>query len=166
MKEWRVRGRKSDSIKLVEILVEASNWADAVAAATAGAHQLTVRDAVRSDLEKLAIDRLVSAHGWTSYENHPWASYRERPLFTTKDYPTAVGPRQAVVRPVAPDNGRGQLWLVGDYMSEGNNALVGVMAIIHQDAADDVVYGLVDRFAEDVSHRISQTYAARLLKAA
>lgn len=165
MKEWRVRGRTSDSIKLVEIIVEAKSWADAVAEAT-GAHRLTVRDAVRSDLEKLAIDRLVSAHGWTSYENHPWKSYRERPFFTTKDYPTAVGPRQAVVRPIVPDNGMGQLWLVGEYISEGNNALVGAMAIIPQDAADDVVYGLVDRFAEDVSQRISETYAARLLKAA
>jgi hypothetical protein len=166
MKEWRVRGSKADSIKLVEIIVEANTWAGAVAEATAGAHQLTVRDAVRSDLEKLTIDRLVSVHGWTSYENHPWTSYRERPFFTTKDYPTAVGPKRAVVRPVVPDNGMGQLWLVGEYISEGNNALVGAMAIIHQDAADDVVYEHVDAFAQKVSQRISETYAARLLKAA
>ncbi|KVP75251.1 hypothetical protein WJ96_05705 [Burkholderia ubonensis] len=58
----------------------------------------------------------------------------------------------------------GQLWLVGEYISEGNNVLAGVMAIIPQDASADVVFEHVDAFAEEVNQRISETYAARLLK--
>jgi hypothetical protein len=165
MKEWRVRGRRDGSSKIVELIVDAKSWAGAVAEAQSGAHQLVVRDAVRIDLEKLAIGRLITEHGWKSYEQHPWKSYRDNPIFTTKDFATAVGPQMAVIRPVVPDNGMGQLWLVGEYISEGNNALVGTMAIIQQDAADDVVYELVDQFAGKVSLRISETYAARLLLA-
>ncbi|RQR65653.1 hypothetical protein DIE18_04175 [Burkholderia sp. Bp9125] len=164
MKDWKLRGRENGAGPLVEVTLQAESWADAVAQATAGLQRLVVRDAVRVGLEELAIARLCTNHRWKSYADHEWKWYREAPLFTTKDYATAVGPRRAVIRPVVPDNGLGQLWLVGEYISEGNNALVGTMAIIPQDAPDDVVYKLVDRFADDVSHRISETYAARLLK--
>jgi hypothetical protein len=166
MKDWKVRGRENGAGPLVEAVVAAETWAAAVAEASSDTHRLSVRDAVRVGLQELAIARLCSHHGWTSYAQHPWKSFRDSPFFTTKDFPTGVGPRMAVVRPVVPDNGSGQLWLVGEYISEGNNALVGAMAIIPQDASDDVVHKFVDRFAEDVAERISQTYAARLLQAA
>jgi hypothetical protein len=166
MKEWRVRGRRDGSSKIVELIVDAKSWAGAVAEAQSGAHQLKVRDAVRIDLEALAIGRLITEHGWMSYAQHPWKSYRDNPIFTTKDFPTAVGPQMAVIRPIVPDNGMGQLWLVGEYISEGNNALVGTMAIIPQDADDAEVFMHVDDFAARVTQRISETYAARLLKVA
>lgn len=163
MKEWKVRGRENGAGPLVAVTLQAESWTDAVAQATGGPYRLVVRDAVRVGLEELAITRLCTNHGWKSYADHEWKSYREAPLFTTKDYPTAVGPRRAAIRPIVPDNGLGQLWLVGEYISEGNNALVGTMAIIPQDAPDDEVFKLVDRFADDVSRRIAETYAARLL---
>lgn len=166
MRNWKVRGRENGAGPLVEVTISAESWAAAVSEATSGMHRLVVRDAVRVGLEELAIARLCSNHGWTSYAQHPWKSYRESPFFTTKDFPTVVGPRMAVVRPVVPDNGMGQLWLVGEYISEGNNALVGAMGIIPQDASDDVVFNVVDKFAEDVAERISKTYAGRLLEAA
>lgn len=87
------------------------------------------------------------------------------PTFACKDFMTAVGWKTAVVRVVVPDNGLDQIWLMGDYRSEGFNALMGCMAVIPQNADQVTLNAHVDKFSQDVEQAIADTYAGQLLAA-
>lgn len=155
MQNWKVRGTKDG--KFTEVIVQAQDWVDAAQAGRAAPHMMDVRDVVLVDLPEVLMARLHSEHGFVP----------DRLLltFACKDFMTAVGWKTAVVRVVVPDNGLGQIWLMGDYRSEGFNALVGCMAVIPQDADQETLYAHVDKFAQDVEQAIADTYAGQLLAA-
>lgn len=155
MQNWIVRGMKNG--KPTEITVEASSWAAAAAAGRAEPHGIAVRDVMLVGLPGILMARLREVHGYTQD--------RLLPTFANKDFLTAVGWKMATIRVVVPDNDLGQIWLMGDYQSEGRNALVGCMAILSQDADEATLNAGIDKFSQDVDYAISQTYAGRLLAA-
>lgn len=156
MQNWIVRGMKNG--KPTEITVQAVDWSGAVAAGRAEPHSIDVRDVTLIGLPALLMGRLRSAHGYTPDQLLP--------TFARKEFPTAVGWKPAVLRVVIPDNELGQIWLMGDYRSEGRNILVGCMAILSQDADEATLFAQVDKFAQDVADAVANSYAGRLLKAA
>jgi hypothetical protein len=155
MQNWKIRGTKEG--KFAEVIVQALDWAAAADAGRAAPHMMDVRDVVLVDLPEVLMARLHSEHGFVPD--------RLLPAFARKDFMTAVGWKPAVVRTVVPDNDMGQIWLMGDYRSEGVNALVGCMAVIPQDADIETLYAHVDKFSQDVTEAIANTYAGRLLAA-
>ena len=155
MKNWKIRGTKDG--KFTEVIVQAQAWADAAKAGREAPHTMDVRDVVLVDLPEVLMARLHREHGFVPD--------RLLPTFACKDFMTAVGWKTAVVRVVVPDNDMGQIWLMGDYHSEGRNALVGCMAVISQDADNDTLHAYVDKFSQDVTEAIANTYAGRLLAA-
>ena len=156
MRNWKVRGTQQGM--LVEIILQATDWTAAVQAATQHPHLMDVREAEAVDLQAVLMERLRYVHGFTPD--------RIRTTFACKDYMTAVGWKTAVVRTVVPNNGLNQIWLMGDYSSEGRNALAGTLAVMSQAADKETLYAAVDKFVQDVSDVIANTYAGRLLKAA
>jgi len=107
------------------------------------------------DIKKVVMQRLVSLHGWTQDSLLDFAA--------TKQYPTAVGMKQASVR-IRKDSTEPQYWLNGEYQSEGNNALAACVGCIRADLQIEEVEALVDTFAAKADKTVSETYAARLLK--
>jgi hypothetical protein len=156
MQDWIVRGMKQG--KPTEVVLQANDWAGAVAAGRAEPHGIDVRDVTLVGLPALLMARLRTAHGFTPD--------RIFPTFASKDFMTAVGWKTAVIRVVVPDNGLNQIWLMGEYQSEGKNALVGCMAIMPQDADEATLNAHIDKFSQDVDKAVAETYAGRLLKAA
>lgn len=152
MKIWNARGKQDG--KMGEVSVRGETWKAAEAAARAE-HGMEVRDMVLVGLPDILLGRLCDEHGWTRDRIVPVVS---------KDFPTAVGPKRAFVRVVVPDNGLGQIWLTGEYTSEGNNALVGCTAYLSQDSFLEELDAGVDAFAQRVTKTISETYAGRLLR--
>ena len=106
-------------------------------------------------MREVVLHRLISLHGWIA----------ERVLdnVVMKQYPTAVGPKQAVAR-ITKDNIVAQYWLSGEYQSEGSNALATCIDCIPASAPTEEVGTLVDAFALKADKMIADTYAARLLK--
>jgi hypothetical protein len=104
------------------------------------------------NIKQVAIERLAVQHGWKT----------DSLLDTvvTKQYPTAVGLKQASARIV---EGNAQYWLHGEYQSEGRNALSTCMACIRTSFSVSEVQVAVDAFVRDVNATIAETYAARLL---
>ena len=104
------------------------------------------------NIKTIAIQRLVNQHGWTAdtvLDN-----------VVTKQYPTAVGLKQASARVT---EGNAQHWLSGDYQSEGRNAISTCFACIKASASVTEVEAALDAFVRDVNKTIAETYAARLL---
>jgi hypothetical protein len=85
-------------------------------------------------------------------------------IVVMKEYPTAVGLKQAATY-FSEDSVNAQFGLKGYYVSEGSNALAGCFACIKADADLSKVEALVDAFAAEANQRVSETYAASLLKA-
>lgn len=156
MQNWIVRGMKNG--KPTEVTVQARDWAAAAAAGRSPAHGIEVRDVMLIGLPALLMNRLRTAHGYSPD--------RLIPTFAHKEFLTAVGLKTGVVRVVVPDNDLGQIWLMGEYLSDGRNALVGCMAIMSQDADEATLYAHVDKFSQDVDNAVANTYAGRLLNAA
>ena len=140
----------------VDVIVQATDWTAAVDAGRATPHQLEVQYVTLVDLPEVLLARLHDQHGYRPD--------RLMPTFATKEFKTAVGWKQAVVRIVVPD-GLGQFWLLADYQSEGRNALAGTMAVIPQDADQDAINAHVDKFSRDIDEAVANTYAGRLLAA-
>ena len=107
------------------------------------------------DIQKFAMARLVSHHGWTAD--------RLLTCVVTKQYPTAVGLKQASAY-IRKDNTVPQYWMNGDYQSEGRNALAIAFACIPANADVATVEAHVDAFAATADKLVAETYAARLLK--
>ncbi|WP_434715594.1 hypothetical protein [Paraburkholderia sp. A3RO-2L] len=98
----------------------------------------------------------LAAHGWSI----------DRLLKSAKrEYETAVGLKQASVW-FRKDSEVDQFWLSAQYDSEGCNAAACCYAIVPEKASEDAVAAAVDAFIENLDNTVSQTYAARLLKAA
>lgn len=81
----------------------------------------------------------------------------------TKDFATAVGPKQASVW-LTDDREFPRYWLHGSYYSEGRDALAACYGIIPAIAEMADIDALVDQFLTDVAHTVGSTYAARLLR--
>lgn len=154
MKHWKVRGLKNG--QKVDITVQASDWTGAVDAGRAEPHKLEVQYVTLVDLPEVLMARLHHQHGYRPD--------RLMPMFATKEFKTAVGWKQAVVRVVVPD-GLDQIWLLADYQSDGRNALANTMAVIPQDADQDTINAHIDKFSNDIDSTVANTYAGRLLAA-
>ena len=100
--------------------------------------------------------RLVEHHGWRadSLLGH----------VVTKDYPTAVGLKQAIVR-VTTDAGHARHWLTATYWSEGRNAVGNCAGCLPDQASIVDLERQVDGFARGLNQAVADTYAARLLAA-
>lgn len=155
MKIWKVRGTQKG--KSVEQIIPAADWLGAVQAAGTGWNAMTVREAMLLGLPEVLASRLCAKHGWTVDG--------AAPTVVSREYPTAVGMKLAVVRSVVPDNGLAQIWLKAEYQSEGRNALAGCAVYISQDADLTTIYSHVDEFVAQVDAAVAETYAARLLAA-
>ena len=154
MKNWKVRGLKNG--QKVDITVQALDWTGAVDAGRAEPHKLEVQYVTLVDLPEALMARLQLWHGYRPD--------RLMPTFATKEFKTAVGWKQAVVRVVVPD-GLGQVWLLADYQSEGRNALANTMAVIAQDADQVTINAHLEKFSNDIDTAVAETYAGRLLAA-
>lgn len=113
-----------------------------------GASEAPGRDALPLIIECLAArgwiaDRIVSA--------------------ATKDFMTAVGPKQATVW-VAYSRSSACHVLTGQYQSQGNNALSACWSWIPATACESEIANAVDEHLAKVEHAIGETFAVRLLK--
>lgn len=154
MKNWKVRGLKQG--QKVDITVRAQDWTAAVDAGRAAPHQLEVQYVTLVDLPEVLMARLHHQHGYRPD--------RLMPTFATKEFKTAVGWKQAVVRVVVPD-GLGQIWLLANYQSEGRNVLANTMAVIPQDSDQDTINAHIEKFSNDIDNAVVESYAGRLLAA-
>lgn len=101
-----------------------------------------------------AIAALLVTCGWTLSDGTAIAS---------KMYPTAVGPKQALVYLVQyPESDRAVL--TGDYTSEGRNALSTAFVFVPHHADPETIHRLVHQFATGCNATVADTYAVRLLK--
>ncbi|HDR9105462.1 TPA: hypothetical protein QDB04_002303 [Burkholderia vietnamiensis] len=95
-----------------------------------------------------------------------WALYTVSSLPAgTREYATAVGLKQASVW-LSKSSEYERYYLTAHYESEGRNAAASCFAFIPMAASEDEVATAVDTFIASVDKAISETYAARLLKAA
>lgn len=97
---------------------------------------------------------VLQLHGWVPTDGVAIAS---------KTFPTAVGPKVALV--YLQDYGKGteNYVLAGDYQSEGRNILEPEFVLLPKQASDEVLRSLVLKFAAKVAKAIAASYAARLL---
>lgn len=103
-------------------------------------------------LRKTISDELLK-HGWTLDEGSAIAS---------KFYATAVGKKQAHLYLTGKD-ASGCSLIVGEYFSEGRNALEPHAAFVPGSVSHDQIQGIVARFARNADAVIAQTYAVKLL---
>lgn len=81
----------------------------------------------------------------------------------TKEYATAVGPKQALAYILDFGPAEDSVILTGTYQSEGRNCLSSLMIPIPRTAAAALVVQQLERFAKEADATIAHTYAARLL---
>lgn len=108
--------------------------------------------AIFESLENGVRSRLVEL-GWTAEDGTAIAS---------KEYPTAVGLKQALVYLKDYGPKEGSVLLTGEYQSEGRNCLSTTMVAIPRDATTDVISVLAQKFATEADVAVGQSYAARL----
>lgn len=111
-------------------------------------------EAPRRDALQLIIECLV-AHGWMTD--------RVVTNTVTKEFMTAVGPKQASIW-VAYSRGADSHLLTGQYESQGNNVLSTCWSWIAATARKSEIDTTVDEHLAKVAHAIGETYAVRLLK--
>lgn len=104
--------------------------------------------------EKAAeIQSCLTAHGWEASS--------DAPALARRTVNTAVGPKDAWVYFYAGDAYNHKL--CGVYYSEGRNALSGCEVLVPVGASREELAQCAKGFSDTALHRISQTYAARLL---
>lgn len=101
----------------------------------------------------LRVQVLLKERGWTPSQGAALAS---------REYPTAVGMKQALVYLYPAQEGHGSL--KADYWSEGRNALSTAHMQVAESLNDEELSRLVDAYLADVDAQVAETYAARLLR--
>lgn len=97
---------------------------------------------------------LLRPHGWL-LDCHS--------AIARKSYATAVGPKEALAYASYWPNSQ-CLYLTGEYLSEGSNALAIHGVLLPNTANAAMIKPLVDHFAVACDTAVANTYAARLLK--
>lgn len=101
------------------------------------------------------IKSVLVSRGWTAQDYTAIAS---------KQYETAVGPKQALVYLQDFGPQEEQLLLVGDYQSEGRNCLSSHGVLVPKCASVAKVKELADWFSIQADKAVGQTYAMKLMR--
>lgn len=99
------------------------------------------------------LQAMLKERGWTPSEGSALAS---------REYPTAVGMKQALIYLYPAQEGHASLQ--ADYWSEGRNALSTAYRHVRDSLRDDELSRLVDAYLAEVDAQVAETYAARLLR--
>lgn len=108
-------------------------------------------------VKKIIADRLT-LEGWVIVDEF---GMNNTHAVATKDYATAVGLKTAHV--ALEPRAEGTYQLVGNYQSEGNNALSTTWFLVSEGLSEQDIIAGAGGFADKVDAKVETTYARRLL---
>lgn len=103
-----------------------------------------------------AVVNVLQRNGWAPCKG---------PSLAAKTFQTAVGPKTAYAYMPLPRNADAHQTLFAQYWSEGRDILEPHGALVLKDCALDELQAMALRFAATIDAVVSQSYAARLLRA-
>ena len=112
-----------------------------------------------SVLKKCVLEN-VSTAGWIAVDD---LSFEHTTAVATKEYPTAVGLKTAIMYLYHRDND--SFKVITDYQSQGQNILETTWLEINKQLTFENIKRITEDYIYSVDKIISESYAARLLKA-